>query len=144
MARHLSAPPVALTSQIERLTPTQLERTRRRALHELRTAGGADRARWSQTLLLADARLGNEGEPNFEDRLELAREALGRAPSSEDRYVKQQAQEVRAAMQGSSPDPAFDQRVEDARAALSPGPDRCVAQRAAAVRESMQRARRSY
>jgi hypothetical protein len=139
-----SAAMVALSAEMQSMSIPEVERRRRRALSGLRSARGADRRRLSNELLLADARLGKEGEPAFEDRLELAREALGREPSSEDRYIKQQAAEVRASIEGASPDPGFDSRVAAARAALSPGPDSGVAARARAVRESMKRARRSY
>jgi hypothetical protein len=123
MARHDAPHPVTL-SAIERLTPAQAESMRRRALHQLRTAKGKERQRWAQTLLLADAQLGNEAEPSFEDRLQLAREAIGRAPSREHEQIQQQAAAVRASMTG-GPTP----------------PD--VAARAQAVRLSMERRERN-
>jgi hypothetical protein len=118
MARHDAPHPVTLPSAMENLSPTQAERMRRRALSALRTAKGKERQRWSQALLLADSRLGHEAEPSFEDRLQLAREAIGRAPSREDEQIQQQAAAVRLSMQGGPTQPDVAARARAVRARM--------------------------
>ena len=91
---------------------------RRRALHQFRTARGKERQRWAQTLLLADSHLGNEGERSFEDRLALAREAIGRAPSGEHERVKQEAAAVRLSMQSGPTHPDVAARARAVRLSM--------------------------
>ena len=73
---------------------------------------------WSATRSTSDSYLGNEGEPSFEDRLQLAREAIGRAPSNEDQRVKQQAAAVRASMEGSPTQPDVAARAQAVRLSM--------------------------
>jgi hypothetical protein len=140
MARYDAPHPVAL-SDVGRLTPAQAETMRRRALHRLRTARGQERRRWAQTLLLADSQLGHKGDPDFEDRLQLAREAIGRVPSNEDERVKQEVAEIRAAMQGSPTPPDVAARAHAVRLSMEDSErDEPFERRLAAAKRALGRA----
>ena len=118
MARY-DAPHPVLLSDIGDLTPAQAQRMRKQALHRLRTARGEERRRWGQALLLADQHLGNEGErDDFEERLESARRAIGRAPSNEGERIQQEAEAVRLSMQSGPTQPDVAARARAVRVAM--------------------------